>query len=68
LEQQRTYDEKGEISPQVEGRVSKEIVLKELKNMFQNYETVQLIMDSDPNVEISKLVPRTLENGIICCL
>jgi hypothetical protein len=36
LEQQHTYDEKGEISPQVEGFVSKEIVIKRLKNVFQN--------------------------------
>jgi hypothetical protein len=34
--------------------------------MFWNLETVKQIMDLDPNVEISMLVRRTLENGISC--
>jgi hypothetical protein len=35
--------------------------------MFRNLETVkQQIMDLDPNVERTMLVPRTLEKGISC--
>jgi hypothetical protein len=58
-------DEKEEIASEGEGCVSKEILIKELEQMFRNLETVkQQIMDLDPNVEKSMLVHRTLENGI----
>jgi hypothetical protein len=68
LEQQRTYDEKEEIASEGKGRVSKEILIKELEQMFRNLETVkQQIMDLDPNVERSVLVRRTPESGISCC-
>jgi hypothetical protein len=51
LEQQRTYDEKEEIAAEGEGCVSKEILIKELEQMFRNLETFkQQIMDLDPNV------------------
>jgi hypothetical protein len=67
LEQQRTYDEKEKIASEGEGCVSKEILIKELEQVFRNLETVkQQIMDSDPNMERSMLVRRTLENGISC--
>jgi hypothetical protein len=57
LEQQHTYDEKEEIASEGEGSVSKEILIKELDQMFRNLETVkQQIMDLDPNVERSMLV------------
>jgi predicted RNA-binding protein with RPS1 domain len=65
LEQQRTYDEKEELVTEGDGCVSKEILIKELDQMFRNFETVkQQIMDLDPNVERSMLVRRNLENGI----
>jgi hypothetical protein len=52
LEQQRTYDEKAEIASEGEECVSKEILIKELEQMFRNLETdKQQIMDLDPNVE-----------------
>jgi hypothetical protein len=67
LEQQRTYGEKEEIASEIEGCVSKEILIKELEQMFRNLETVKhQIMDLDPNVERSKLVRRALENAISC--
>jgi hypothetical protein len=67
LEQQRSYDEKEEIASEEDKRVSKEILIKELQQMFRNLERVkQQITDLDQNVERSMLVRRTLENGIIC--
>jgi hypothetical protein len=58
-------DEKEEIVSEGEGCVSKEILIKELEQMFRNSETVkQQIMDLDPNVERSMLVRRPLENRI----
>jgi hypothetical protein len=59
-------DEKEEIASEGEGCVSEEILIKELEQMFRNLETVKQIMDSDPNVERSMLVRRTLENRISC--
>jgi hypothetical protein len=60
-------DEKEEIASEGEGCVSKEILLKELEQMFRNLETVkQQNMDLDPNVETSMLVRRTPQNGISC--
>jgi hypothetical protein len=60
-------DEKEETASEGEGRVSKEILIKELEQMFRNLETVtQQIMDLDPNLERSMLVRRTLENRISC--
>jgi hypothetical protein len=60
-------DEKEEIESEGEGCVSKEILIKELEQMFRNLEIVeQQIMDLDPNVERSMLVRRTLETGISC--
>jgi hypothetical protein len=60
-------DEKEEIASEGQGCVSKEILIKELEQMFRNLETVkQQIVDLDPNVERSMLVRRTLENGISC--
>jgi predicted RNA-binding protein with PIN domain len=50
-------DEKEEIASDGEGRVSKEILVKELKQMFRNLENVkQQIMDLDTNVERSMLL------------
>jgi hypothetical protein len=67
LQQRRTYYKKEEIVSEGEGRVSKEILIKELDQMFRNLETVkQQTVDLDPNVERSVLVRRTLENGISC--
>jgi uncharacterized protein with ParB-like and HNH nuclease domain len=67
LEQQHTYDEEEEIASAGEGCVSKEILIKELEQMFRNLETVKpQIMDFDSIVERSMLVHRTLENGISC--
>jgi hypothetical protein len=67
LEQQLTYDERDEIASEGERCVSKEILIKELEQMFRNLETVkQQFMDSDPNVERGMRVRRTLENGISC--
>jgi hypothetical protein len=68
LDQQRTCDEKEEIASEGEGCVSKEILIKEIEQVFRNLETVkQQIMVLDPSVERSMLVRRTLENGISCC-
>jgi hypothetical protein len=67
LEQQLTYDEKEEIASERERCVSKEILIKELEQMFRNLETVkQQITDLDPNVQRRMLVRRTLQNGISC--
>jgi hypothetical protein len=58
-------DEKEEITSEGEGCVSKEILIKELEQMFRNLETVkQQITGLDPNVERSMLV--RLENVISC--
>jgi hypothetical protein len=66
LEQQRAHDEKGKTVSEYEC-FSKEILIKELQQMFRNLEHVkQQIADLDPNVERSMLVRRTLENGISC--
>jgi hypothetical protein len=47
--------------------VSTEILIKELKQMFKNLETVsKQIMDLDPNVERSTLVHRIPKNRIRC--
>jgi hypothetical protein len=63
MEQRRACDEK-----EGEGCVSKEILVKELEQMFRNMEHVkQKIMDLDPNVERSMLISRTLEKAISCC-
>jgi hypothetical protein len=60
-------DEKEEIASEGEACVSKEILIKELEQMFRNLVTVkQQIMDLDLNVERSMPVRRTLENGISC--
>jgi hypothetical protein len=60
-------EEKEETASEGEGCVSEEILIKQLEQIFRNLETVkQQIMDLDPNVERSKLVRRTLENGISC--
>jgi hypothetical protein len=60
-------DKKEGIASEGEGCVSKEILIKELEQMFRNLETVkQRNMELDPNVERSMLVRRTLENGISC--
>jgi hypothetical protein len=60
-------DEKEEIASEGETCVSKEILIKELEQMFRNSETdKQQIMGLNPNVERSMLVRRTLENGISC--
>jgi hypothetical protein len=67
LEQQRTFDKKEEIVSEGEGCVSKEILIKEPEQMFQNLENVeQQVIDLDPNVERSMLVCRTQENRISC--
>jgi hypothetical protein len=66
LGQRLTYGEKEEIASEGEGCASKEILIKELEQMFRNLETVKQIMDLDPNVERSMPVRRTLENGISC--
>jgi hypothetical protein len=67
LEEQRAYDEEEEIASEGEGCVSKEILIKEVEQMFRTLETVkQQIMDLDPNVERSMQVRRTLKNGISC--
>jgi hypothetical protein len=48
--------------------VSREILIKELKQMFWNLEIVkQQIVDLDTNVGRSTLVCVTQENGISCC-
>jgi hypothetical protein len=60
-------DEKEESASEGEGCVSKEILIKELEQMFRNLETVkQQIIYLDINVERSMLVRRTPENGISC--
>jgi hypothetical protein len=60
-------EENEEIASEGEGCVSKEILIKELEQMFRNLGTVkQQIMNLDPNVERSMLVRRTLGNGISC--
>jgi hypothetical protein len=60
-------DEKEETASEGKGCVSKEILIKELEQMFRNLETVkQQIMDLDLNVERSMLIRRTPENGISC--
>jgi hypothetical protein len=60
-------DEKEETVSEGEGCVSKEILIKELEQLFRNLETVkQQIMDLDLNLERSMLVCQTLENGISC--
>jgi hypothetical protein len=60
-------DEKEEIASEGEGCVRKEILIKEVEQIFRNLETVkQQIMDLDPNVERSILVRRTLGNRISC--
>jgi hypothetical protein len=64
LEQQRTYDKKEGIASEGEGCASKEILIKGLKQMFQNLETVKQIMYLDLNVERSMLVRQTLGKGI----
>jgi uncharacterized coiled-coil DUF342 family protein len=61
LEQQHTYDEKGEIASERDGCVWKEISIKKLEPMFRNLETVkQINMNLDPNVERGLLVRWTL--------
>jgi hypothetical protein len=45
-----------EIASEGEGCVSKEILIKELQQTFQNLETVKQLMDLDLNVERSMLV------------
>jgi hypothetical protein len=68
LEQQRTYYEKNEITSEGDGCIPKEILIKELEQMFQNLGSIkQQIVDLDPNLERSMLVRRTLENGISSC-
>jgi hypothetical protein len=60
-------DEKEEVASEGEWCLSKEILIKELEQMFRNLEIVkQQIMNLDPNVEIGMLVRRTLEKGISC--
>jgi hypothetical protein len=67
LKPQSTYEKKEEIASEGEGCVSKEMLIKELEQMFRNLETVKhQIMDLDLNVERSILVCRTVENGISC--
>jgi hypothetical protein len=67
LEQQRVYGEEEEIASDGEGSVSKQILIKELEQMFRNLETVeQQIMALEPKVERRMLVHRTLENLISC--
>jgi hypothetical protein len=41
MEKQHTYDEKEKIVSEGAGRVSKEILIKELEKMFRNLETVK---------------------------
>jgi hypothetical protein len=66
--EQHTYNEKEEIVSEGEGCVSKDILIKELKQMFRNLENVkQQIMDLDLDVERSMLVHQALQNGISCC-
>jgi hypothetical protein len=60
-------DEKEKTASEGEECVSKEILIKELEQMFRHLETVeQQIVDLDPNVERSMPVHRTLEKGISC--
>jgi hypothetical protein len=67
LKPQGASDKSVEIASEGEERVSKEILIKELEQMFRNLETVKhRIMDLEPEVERSMLVRRTLENGISC--
>jgi hypothetical protein len=55
-------DGKEEIESEGEGCVSKEILIRELEQIFRNLETAkQQIMDLDSNVERSML-----ETGICC--
>jgi hypothetical protein len=68
LQQQRAYDEKGEIVTEGEACMSKENLLKELVQMFQNLGTFkQQIMDLDLNVERNMLVRQALGKGMSCC-
>jgi hypothetical protein len=46
LEQQRTYNKKKEIASEGEGCVSKKILIKELEQIFQNFETVKFVFRS----------------------
>jgi hypothetical protein len=61
VERQRAYDERKEMASEGERCVSKEILLKELEQIFRNLETVKLqTMDLNSNMERRMLVARTL--------
>jgi hypothetical protein len=61
LEQQHTYNEKKEIASEGEECVLKEILIKELEQIFQNFETVKFVFRCKCQ---KKHDSQTLEYGI----